>query len=351
MSRLGNPAGVNISLNGTPLSPAAMADLQRVQVQEDLAAPNMFSLTLYNWDDETLAHTWSDKTLFAPGRAITISLGYTDNLQPVMSGEITSLEPAFEAGTTPTLIVRGYDRRHRLLRQRHTRSFTNMKDSEIARKVALGVGLRTNAKDTRIVLEYVLQHNQTDLAFLQQRAKRIGYELYVQDNTLHFHPPQLTAPRIVNLSLSQDIISFYPRLTTMSQVGQVTVRGWDVSRKTAIVSKASSGHNGQMGSGTTGPKAATRAFGSSDWVQVSEPVSSKGEADQMAHGHYDELAMGYITGQATCYGRTDIKAGHVVNISGAGRNFSGHYYVTNTTHTLRPGQGYQTQFTVKRNAT
>lgn len=351
MPKYGNPAGTQIKINGQPLSLTAMKDLRRVQVQEDLNTPNMFSLTFYNWDDVKLTHTWSDKDLFTPGRAISISLGYVDDLHTVMSGEITSLEPVFEAGNTPTLMVRGYDRRHRLQRQRHTRTFTNMKDSAIVRKVAMGAGLRTNVKDTGVVLEYVLQHNQTDLAFLQQRAKRIGYELYIQGNTLHFHPPKLSSPRAIRLTLSQDLISFYPRLTTMNQVGKVTVRGWDVTRKKAIVSKATSVQNGRMGSGAVGPKAATRAFGAADWVQVSEPVSSKGEADKMAHGHYDGMALSYITGQATCYGRADIKVGSLVNIAGAGRKFSGHYYVTSTTHSLRPGQGYQTQFSVKRNAT
>ena len=84
------------------------------------------------------------------------------------------------------LQVRGYDKCHRLLRGRYTRSFVQMTDSDIAQRISQELGLASNIEPTSEVQEYVFQHNQTNLEFLQQRAAAIGYQTGVYDETLYF---------------------------------------------------------------------------------------------------------------------------------------------------------------------
>ena len=160
---------INIRINGSDLPDAVQPDIMSVTVHEDLDAASMFAIKLYNWDQNTLEFTWSDDARFAPGNEVELWLGYVNALEKVMVGEITSLEPAFQAGETPRVTVRGYDRRHRLLRGRQTRSFTKMKDSATASKIAGDAGLQARVVDSKVTLDYVLQHNQTDMAFLQDR--------------------------------------------------------------------------------------------------------------------------------------------------------------------------------------
>ncbi|ETX05494.1 MAG: hypothetical protein ETSY2_22625 [Candidatus Entotheonella gemina] len=181
---------LHIRINGSDLPDDAQRDVKAVTVHEDLDAASMFAIELYNWDQNTLAFTWSDDARFAPGNEAEIWMGYVDALQKVMVGDITSLEPAFQADEIPQVTVRGYDRRHRLLRGRQTRSFTKMKDSAIARQIAGDAGLQARVQDSHVTLDYVLQHNQTDMAFLQDRAGRIGYEVFVKEKTLYFQPRQ-----------------------------------------------------------------------------------------------------------------------------------------------------------------
>ena len=101
----------------------------------------------------------------------------------------------------------------------------------------------------------------------------------------------------------------------------------------------------------TGPTAANNVFGSSINTSVKRPVFSQAEADQIALGHLKNMALEYISGEGTCIGRTDLRAGKVIKLQGIGQRFSGNYYVTSTTHTCLPTQGYRTRFTVRRNAT
>jgi len=341
----------NIRINGANLPYPARTDIRSVSVQEDLDSLSMFTLDLYNWDDERLQVSWSDSSLFAVGNEVEIWLGYLDDLHNVMLAEITSLEPTFSADQPPMLTVRGYDYRHRLARGRKTRTFAQMKDSAIASQVAREAGLRAQAKDTKVSLMYVVQSNQTDLEFLRRRAQLIGYEIYVRDKVLYFQPPQSAAKAAAELSLGGDITEFTPRLSALGQVGEVTVRGWDVKQKKEIVGKAGMGQEySSMGGKSSGPKVANRAFGKASAASVRQPLRSKAEADQIALGHYNELALTYIQGTVVCSGRPQLRAGTVVDIAGAGKTFSGAYYVTSVTHTLTAEDGYQTSLTVQRNA-
>lgn len=345
---------LNIKISDRDLVAAAQLDILAVTVHEDLDVPSMFAIQLYNWDPYKLQVTWSDDQRFAPGSKVEIWMGYIDALDKVMVGEITSLEPAFPADDVAQVTVRGYDRRHRLLRRRQTQSFAKMTDSAIASKVAQDAGLLAKVQDSKVTLEYVLQHNQTDLAFLQERARRIGYEVFVKEKTLYFQPRQHAAKATVTLSLTSEIIDFYPRLTTMSQVGEVAIQGWDPKAKQALLGKAATGSESTtMGSKTSGPKSAHQAFGttSKPWARVQSSVTTKAEADSMAQGQFDAMALTYIEGEATCYGRTDLRAGDVVEIADAGKLFSGLYYIASAIHTISPAKGYQTRLKVWRNAT
>ena len=340
-----------VKVNGSPLPTEAKQDVIRAGLQEDLEAPSMLTVQMVNWDMVNLKTTWSDDDLLAVGNEVEIQMGYVDNLQKLMVGEITGLEPAFCADEVPMLTIRGYDRRHRLLRGRSTRSFTQVKDSDIASQIAGDAGLTAQVEDTGVTLDYVLQHNQSDLKFLQQRARRIGYEVVVEDKTLLFRPRQNTTSEVLTLSWENDLIEFHPRLTTLEQVGKVSVRGWNIKDKEAVVAEAAAGsESSKMGGKTSGPSEVDSAFGQSIYTSIDWPVFSQAEADKMATGQFNNMALAYISGEGIVAGRAELRAGTVVLIEGVGERFSGNYYVTSATHMYTPHDGYRTAFSVRRNA-
>jgi len=339
---------LSVRINGAQLLPAAQADLRSVTVQEDLQALSMFALEMHNWDDERLAVSWSDSSLFAIGNEVEIWLGYVGDLHKVMLAEITSLEPEFAAEQPPRLTVRGYDHRHRLARGRKTRTFAQMKDSAIASQIAREAGLRAQVQDTKVTQGYVIQSNQSDWEFLRRRAGLLGYEIYVRDKILYFREPQSAAQPADKLSLGEDVTEFYPRLSSLTQVSEVAVRGWDVKQKKAVVGTMRTA--AAPGGRRSGSATARRAFGAASAPILGQPAPSVAVADPIARGQFNTIELTYVEGDATGYGRPGLHAGVVVDIAGAGRTFSGPYYVTSVTHTMTPENGYQTSFTVQRNA-
>jgi uncharacterized protein len=343
---------VQVLLKGSRLPIKAEVDLQAIAVYQDLDAPGMFTLELLNWDPTKGQVTWVDDNLFDIGTQVEIQMGYQNNLMTLIGGEITGLEPEFQLDImAPLLVVRGHDLRHRLLRDRKTRSFTKMKDSEIASQIATEKGLQPQVKDTQVKLDYVLQANQTDLEFLQERGRRIGYEVVVENKTLYFHPHQNDTQKVLTLTREDDLIEFRPRLSAMGQVSNVEVHSWNFKDKKAFTGKAAAGsETTTMNGSTTGPQKVNQAFGKSTHIIVSEPASNQTEADRMAMGQFNDMALTYITGEGICLGFPELQPGRVIEITGVGNRFSGLYYVTSATHFYHKDRGYVTNFTVRRNA-
>jgi len=226
-----------------------------------------------------------------------------------------------------------------------------MKDSDIASQIAGDWSLRPDVDDTRVVLDYVLQHNQTDFVFLHERAQRIGYEMVVTDRTLRFRPRQNSGSAALTLNREVELLDFSVRLSTIGQVEEVFVQGWNPKNKEAFSARSGTGDERPMAGSASGPVTVQRAFSGTGGTTVNTPVQSQSEADQMATSWFEEKALYYVVGHGVCIGRPDLRAGLLVEIEGLGRRFSGPYYVTSTEHRLRPNTGYRTAFTVRRNAT
>lgn len=339
-----------VKVDGRPLT-TAQSGLRRVTVTTEVNVPGMFTLELTNTDLLPGEKRWADDQLFNIGNPVEIR-ATSPGGKLLIEGEITGLEPEYYQDQVPTLLVRGYDRRHRLMRGQKTRSFTDMKDSNIALQVAQTAGLQVVATDTRIQLDYVLQYNQTDLAFLQTRASRIGYELTMEGKQLGFHPitkPQGSYPT-VKLAFPDTLQRFSPRLSSLNQVGKVYVTSWDAMEKAPIIGQNAGGGPSVPLGDVSGAREAVKSFGQADQVRVDQPVFSRGEADQMARGQLIERALEYVTGEGQCRGDPDLQAGCIVDIQGVGKRFGGRYYVTAATHVFGPHQGYTTEFSFKRNA-
>jgi uncharacterized protein len=346
-----NP-NIKILINGSSIPAEAELNLISASVSEDIEVPSMFALRFFTWDVMKQEMTWVDRDLFEIGNEVEIQIGYEQNLKTVIVGEITGLEPEFLPDTIPVLVVRGHDLRHRLLRGHQTKSFVKMKDSEIASQIASARSLTAKVTDSKVKLDYVLQHNQTDWEFLQTRAQRIGYEVVVDHKILYFRPHQNDQSKILTLTYFEDLREFLPRLSSLTQVQQVEVKGWNPIEKKALFSQVGAGtENSKMAGNKSGAQIVKKAFGTSSHTVVTQPVSSKAEADAMALGQFQDIAIAYITAEGNCLGTADLRSGKVVEVKGVGKRFSGLYYVTTTEHNFALDQGYQTSFTARRTAT
>ena len=341
----------SIIINGKALPNKTRPFINSITVDESLALPSMFALEIASSYELKEVNELIDDPLFTVGSVVEIKFGYGSDLETLIIGEITGLEPEFISNRLPALIVRGYDRRHRLQRGRKTRTFVQQKDSDIASKIAGEAGLSAQAVDSKVTHDYVIQANQTDMEFLQERARRIQYEVVVYDKQFSFRPVQNTESEALTVSLDEHLLEFRPRLSAARQVSEVSVRGWNPKEKKEILSTAPAGtESSKMGGKQNGSSLAEQAFGSMKDSISAQPLMTQAEADQIAKAMLNKNSLSLIEGEGICLGRTDLRAGKVIKINGVGKRFGGQYYVTTAIHRYRARGGYRTQFQVRRNA-
>ncbi len=338
-------AHFTITIDGQNASPDFMSALTEVVVDTSLYMPDMFTILL-----QDSALEWVDSALLSIGKTVEIKAQLSGDrgghAGALTKGEITALEPDFSDEGKTTLLVRGYDRSHRLHRGKLTRTFTNQTDKNIVEKIAGEVGLKADVDGTGITYDYVLQNTQTNMEFLLTRAQRIGYQVYTADETLYFKKGEAKLGTGPELALGDSLRSFRPRWTTTHQADKVTVRGWDAKGKQVITSQVTpSSRLNQGGMQQTGGAVAQGAFGSAEAVVTNQPVFSVDEAQALAQGLSYDIGREFVQAEGVCLGDPGVKAGVEISVVGVGNRFKGKYFVTWATHVYNE-DGYETTFSI-----
>jgi phage protein D/phage baseplate assembly protein gpV len=333
-----------LKINGRYAAEDMMEDVKEIVVDTSLHLPSMFTILL---QDPQLK--WLDSPFLEIGRPVTVSgraEGSNRTSGIISQGEITAVEPDFSEELGARLLIRGYDKSHRLYRGKKTRVFNQITDSDIVLKIARECGLETKVDGTTQIYEQVFQAAQSDMDFLQDRAAHVGYFLYVADGVLNF---RREAPRGQRLTLDwgDNLIDLQARLTTAEQVSEVEVHGWDQVQKSAITGKSTSPqHTPKIRGESHGGNFAKKSFGlKSEEVVNDDSVWSQAEADDLAQSILNERGQAFFEAEGTCRGDPLVNAGVEVSIKGIGKRFSGRYRITRAIHRY-DYSGYVTQFEI-----
>jgi uncharacterized protein len=352
-----------VKLRGRPLGKDVVRDILQVTYKDNVQEIDSFEITINNWDADALAFKYSDEQLFDPGQEVQLWMGYygKERLRLMITGEITSLRPTFPAGGQPTLAISGLNLMHRLRTKQESQAYENMTDSAIARQIGgrLTIDVRTDSTATANEKRYpyLLQDNQYDIVFLMERARRIGYDLFVEESSeneqasqsrLYFGPSSNVRRVTYELIYGRSLIEFQPSLTTANQVGEVIVRGWDPVNKQKIEGTANRSEIKTRGVGIRGRQGVIeQSFNQRQEIIATRPIHSQQEAKTLALETLERIAKDMVKGTGSTVGLPDLRAGSIVEINGLGERFSGRYFATATTHTIGDS-GYTTQFECRR---
>ncbi len=331
----------------------ATLELTRVEVDSNLHMPSMFTIELFDEFKDTTNLTWTDSTIFDLGVQVEITAKATKQADgtgsegSLIKGEITAIEPDFDEHGRPRLLIRGYDKSHRLFRGKKTRTFLDHQDSDIVKSLAGDASLSAEADATSIQHKYLLQNNVTNMEFLQMRAQALGYQVFTANGKLNFKKEGFTLGDGPDLEWRDMLLSFKPRMTAVKQADAAIVRAWDPAQKKAIDQKTvpvKPAHQG--GISKSGGAAAKSAFGNTSEMIVTDiPVATTDEAKSLATSLGDQINSEFVQAEGTCFGDPRVLAGKSVNIKGVGKKFSGKYLVTSARHVISNGN-YRTHFTI-----
>ncbi len=310
--------------------------LSMLSVEDHVDMVQMMTLRISGSEGQP---SWSAKI----GDAVSCKLGSGE--EPIFQGEVTSVEPSYQSDGVTTLNIRAMDNTHRLGRGRKTRFWEDMKDSDVVSEVGAECGLSVDADATSEVLPYILQRNESNVAFCKRLAARNNYVLRVDPakGSLLFKKASFQG-QSTKIKMGDDARSVRMSYNSVDQVQKVVVRGWDPSKKEEIVGEATTGDIESIGGGDKGADVAG-CFGDATAYVTDVPVSSQSMAKEIAKAEINRLARSFCRGSATVQGNDKIRAGAVVEFEGLAPGQNGKVFVMSSRHVISGRTGYTTEFT------
>jgi phage protein D len=330
-----------IEIDGTELAEAIDRQVESVVVTDRLRMPNAFELVFRDPGRNVLEA--AGMTIGAKVKVSTATPG-GDSPEPLFSGEVTSIEAEYDL-LGVRAVVRGYSLLHRLASGRKTKTFENVTYADVAKDIADSAGLDVEVDDSGGTIDHVIQANVSDLDFLYQLARRVGFDVSVEEDKLLFKEPTKSsdAPgkgdaeskKATQLVWSHNLLEFRARMSAVAQVTEVKVRGWDVSAKEAVIGQADAETSSAEIS--MSPSELADAVGGESLVIVDRPVGDQGSADELAKAIAEQVASAAYEATAVAIGSPELKAGQAVSISEVDPALAGDWVITTARHEFGAG--------------
>jgi len=299
--------------------------------------------------------TGGEEPLLKPWRKMKIEAKFDTGTEEVMRGYIKNVNVDYPQDMSAATVTVSVQDESILLDREHVRTSwstteDSRKDGDIVKEIAEGHQLTAEVKPG---LDNVsLQNSTTFVKFIEERARVNGYEFYVREEILHFHPPELESekhqatirvyagPTTNCLKFSARYDGHHPDEVALSRAAET---GSDIEEESFApdqvllgkypVSSESMGLDHfvwyqEGGNGATTEESNARAqatANSHDWKIIAD-----GELDGVVYGH---VLLNFKT----------------VIVDGVGSTYGGVYYVDQVTHRFTP-DGYRQTFRLIRNA-
>lgn len=323
-----------VTAGSTEFSQPKEDGLQKLLIEDHQDMCDMLSMTVGGAEAQP---NWG----FTIGDPVDAQVG--SGSAKLFKGEIVSMEPSFQVDGTSTMSIRCLDHAHRLARGRETKFWEDMKDSDVASEVGAKCGLSVDADATEETHPYILQRNESNLAFLKRLAARNNFQCTVRDGKLIFKKATF-AGSATEVKMGESLRSVRFAFNTSDMVQKVIVRGWDIQKKEEIVGQFEASGVTKIGGGAVGATTAG-CFGNSIAYVTDVPVSSQGMANAVAKAEMERLARQFCHGSGSIQGNDAVRAGSMVKFAGLSNNLDGNYYVVGSRHVISNRSGYTTEFT------
>ena len=331
--------------------PALAPALLNLVVREDQDGLYACEATFGNWGSRegSVGFTWFGRDTLEFGRTLSVSIGDAEAAATVFQGRIMALEADFPTGRPPCIRVLAEDRLQDLRMTRRTRTFEDLADREVFERIAQDHGLTPEIDVDGEAHALIAQLNQSDLAFLRERARAIGAEVWVDGPTLRVTPRARREGGALALTYGQRLRELSVRADLVHQRTRIEVGGWDPNAKEAIDELADGAAiQPELADGDSGPGVLEQALGDRPERLAGPLTLSAAEARLLAESALRERARRFVTGSGEAEGDGRLRVGAEVTLNGLGALFDGAYRVVETIHLFDLDGGLRTRFRVER---
>jgi len=308
----------SIQVDGSD-QPGLSNGLQELFVEETAAGLSRCEMTVANWGPKegSLGFLYFDRKLFNFGKPLKVALGGGKAGGAVFEGRITGMEGRFLRSRPAEFLVYAEDRLQDLRMTRRTRTFENISDADLFQKIASGAGLQANVDVTGPTHKVLAQINQSDLAFMRERARAIDAELWIDGKAINAKSRNRRKTGDVQLTFGQGLYEFSVVADIAGQASGFVVSGWDVAGKQTIRYRATdSALSSELNGDLSGASAMAGSLGQHDQQIVHMLPFTAQEAQALAEGEFRRTARRFVTGHGVAEG--DAGADEKIPLDGPG---------------------------------
>jgi phage protein D len=337
-----------------PLKGELARDLLRLDVEEDtegLKTMRAHFLALGPANQGTEEQPlYLDGAIVDFGKSIEVTIGPPSNRKVIFKGTISGLELSQEEGQMPNVTVFAEDDLMKLRMTRRMKTYENKTDAAIAQAIASEHGLSANAAADGPSYDVVQQWNQSDLAFLRDRARLVQAEVWFADGAINFKTRPNRSGNSVTLVNGNHLIAVELRADLAHQRTKIKVSGYDATQRAQIEDEAgSSAIQAEVSGGRLGPVLLQSAFGDRVSHRVCEAPLVVGDATAWAKAEMLERSRRFVTAVGTTRGTPELAVGSNLTLERVGAPFKGAgYYATYVRHSYDLSSGHRTHFRAER---
>jgi uncharacterized protein len=270
--------------------------------------------------------------------------------KPLFDGRIMALEGKFGGqGDSPSITVLAEDRFQDLRMTRRTRTFNDSSDADIARRIASDHGLSADVALDGPTHRVIAQVNLSDLAFLRERARSLGAELWIDGSSLKAKTRQNRRGAELQLKYGRQVREVSVLADLAGQRTSVSVAGWDTSSKETVKHEATDSVLGsELNGDLSGPRILSSTLGTRKEAIVHNVPFHMQEAQSIAEAYFKMSCRRFVTARGVAEVDNRMRVGNIVDLQGLGPLFSGKYYLAEVRHLFDGKNGFRTEFVGER---
>jgi len=382
---------LQVELNGTAVDNDFYGDIVSLVVEENTNTAGVFHIQLLTRLKDDGSWTYLDDDRLAPLNKVSIKIGFTgggglmaalgsllggggggDGLSAVFDGYITGVHVDLGSEPGNTYVeVSGMDTSFLMSLEEKIAAWPNMADSDIVQQIVSAYGVTVSADSTPTVhqdTDTTILQRGTDIQFVRDSAQRNGLEFYFQTDDKsgsingYFQAPQLDGTPQADLAIhfgdKSNLRSFSAHVSAHRPLN-VKAQQMDVKANSPNQSQVSDTQLTKLGAKDAnaligGPLGSlvTAKDAPAQMLVLGPPTSDATELNTMAQAVRDEAAWflsasGEINSDAY---QAVLRPHRLVLVKGAGKGYSGKYYVTRVVHEMKGDGSYTQKFEARRNA-
>jgi len=323
---------LTVRLDDQALSTALEARLISVVVRQALGTPAVLELSFADVPAAQLAS-------LRPGISATVSVAPGGDL---FSGRVTEIAQDYapDRGSVFKLIAR--DALHKLACRESLLTLENVSARDLAERFASDVGLGLQCHESVPKREIAVQHQQSDLDFLNDFAGDAGLYPIVRYAELHLMSLAGDGDDGLELTLGANLLAFRGRVVAERNLPAGKLFSRDPVTMEPRETQASLARQDQVEMRDPGD------LGVGDHHLLNRMTGSPQEAEALLQASLDRAAADVLVAEGLTEGDAALMPGRIIDVRGVADAFVASYVVTRVQHRMTATEGFVSEFSTQR---